>query len=144
MPLWEITSACWRTAIRTYVANVAASFAVVLTSAGSTRSSRMVASGATACTSSVSSTSSRPARHGRPDDLDPCRGQAEPAVDVRHVLPDVGGRRKGLRRSRFGHLYHRHRDAAAVDPVIQQRLDAVGDPELPGCVTRLGAQAVSR
>ena len=66
MPLWEITSPL-RAAIRTAVAHVAANFAGVLTSAGSTRISRMVASGATACTSSVSSTSSTPASHGEAD-----------------------------------------------------------------------------
>ena len=67
MPLWEITSPL-RAAIRTAVAHVAANFAGVLTSAGSTRISRMVASGATACTSSVSSTSSTPASHGEADE----------------------------------------------------------------------------
>ena len=67
MPLWEITSPL-RAAIRTAVAHVAASFAGVLTSAGSTRISRMVASGATACTSSVSSTSSTLASHGEADE----------------------------------------------------------------------------
>ena len=82
MPLWEITSA-ERAAIRTYVANVAASFAGVLTSAGSTRISRMVASGATACTSSVSSTSSRLASHGEADG---------PAKVVRMTWIRAGGR----------------------------------------------------
>ena len=67
MPLWDITSPLL-TAVRTYAANVAANFAGVLTSAGSTRSSRMVASGATAWTSSVSSTSSTPANHGEADE----------------------------------------------------------------------------
>ena len=82
------------------------------------------------------------ARQGR-GDLDPCRGQAEPVVEVRYVLPDVSDRRGprpcrrgAARRSRFGLLGQRHRDAAAVDPAIQQRLDAVGDPELVGCITR--------
>ena len=67
MPLWDITAPLL-TAVRTYAANVVASFAGVLTSAGSTRSSRMVASGATAWTSSVSSTSSTPPNHGEADE----------------------------------------------------------------------------
>src|SRR5208282_3643865 len=64
---WDITAA-ERTATRTYTANVAANFAGVLTSAGPTRISRMVASGATVCTISVSSTSSSLASHGEADE----------------------------------------------------------------------------
>src|SRR5579863_9794540 len=57
-PLNEITSAAWRTAIRTIAGNRAASFAGLPRSAWLIRSTAMVASGATASTSSVSCTSS--------------------------------------------------------------------------------------
>src|ERR1700733_12005021 len=126
---WEITSA-ERTAILTYAANVAANFAGVLTSAVPTRISRGAGAGG----------AGRAGQGGNA--LGVCRGPSEPAVEGRHVLPDVGDRR-GLRRSRFGLFRQCHRDAAAVDPAIKQRLDAVGDPELPGCVTRQGAEALS-
>ena len=89
MPLCEITSP-WRAAIRTAVAHAAANLAGVLTSAGATRISRMVASGATACTSSVSSTSSTLASHGEAD---------EPARVVRMTWIRAGGSPNRLSKS---------------------------------------------
>ena len=115
----------------------------------------MVASGATACTSSVSSTSSTPASHGEADEpakvvMTWIRAGGRPnrrsksARSCRMSVTACGRRPAGAAPVPFRPPRQRHRDAAAVDPAIQQRLDAVGDPELPGCVTRLGAQAVSR
>jgi hypothetical protein len=78
-------------------------------------------------------------------------GQSEPAVEVRQVLPDVGDRRGQIReclgplRSRFGLLGQHHRDAAAGDPAVQERLDAVGaTDDLRRVTRRLVGQAVGR
>src|SRR5215467_5469203 len=96
-----------------------------------TRMMVMAAPGATACTISASSTSSPPAgeavHHSQPRG-----GQAEPAVEARHVLADVAG----IRCRRLSELRYHHRLAAAVDAALQQRRDAVSGAEHPRRVTR--------
>ena len=80
-------------------------------------------------------------------DLQPRGGQAEKTVKSRQVLPDVGSRGwhlDGGNRQRRELQQHDGLPAAG-DPAIKQRLDAVGGPELPWCVTRRpGGQAISR
>ncbi len=127
-------------AIRRAVLNMAANSAGVVMWASSTMTSRIVASGATACTISVSPTSSaggQPRRDGTRQgrlDLDACRGQPEPAVEVGQVPADVGDRRR--RCGSGSRVLHQHHGlAAAVDPGIQQGLDAVRHPELVWRVT---------
>ena len=74
------------------------------------------------------------------DDPQARGGQAEHAVESGEILADVGDpwRRPG----RGGELHQHHALAAAIDPVMKQRLNAVGDPELARGVTLCRAQTI--
>ena len=75
----------------------------------------------------------RPPRRGRAGeaghDLDPRGGQPEHAVKFLQVLTDIGGSR-GRGVGGWGRGEDRHGFATAVDPAVQQGLDAIRDPKL--------------
>ena len=86
-------------------------------------------------------------------DLDPRGGQPEHAVECRQILAYIAGRRDSRRRGYRGaggrgaggrgNGKDRHRLAAAVDPPVQQGLDAILDPEQGrGIAGDRGKQAV--
>ncbi len=56
----------------------------------------------------------------------------EQVVETRHVLAQVSD--QGRVQLRFGQLGQHHGLATAVDPALQERLDAVGNLELLGRV----------
>ena len=64
----------------------------------------------------------------RGDDPHPRGRQAEHVVEGRHVLAHVGD--QGRVQPRFGEFGQHHGLAAAVDPAVEERLDAVGHLEL--------------
>ena len=87
----------------------------------------------------------QPGRGGagqRRHDPQPRGRQPEHSVESGQVLPDVGNRGRGCRR-RAGLLQQHHGLTAAVYPVNQQGLDAVGHVELArGVAARRREQAV--
>ena len=74
-------------------------------------------------------------------DQQPRGGQPEEAVEPGHILAEVSDHLLGLLRSI---LDQNDGLAASADPAIEQRLDAVGDLELPRGVARRRGQAVRR
>ena len=68
------------------------------------------------------------------------RGQVEQTVEGGEVLAQVGDLWRG--ELRLGQLGQHHRLAPAVDPALEERLDAVGDLELLRRVARVHRNAV--
>ena len=74
--------------------------------------------------------------------LEARRRQAVQAVVGGKVLAQVGN--LGRVQLRFGELRQHHGLTAAVDPALEERLDAVCDLELPRCITGRDRGAVCR